>query len=91
MGEITGEVLFGLWGLFCYLCGLGMCVLIKKTRTECYDRNHVGLRKIINKLGMGLQIFPDPELGQDVAFVAMVIENQHRLIDEYKQKEVFHG
>lgn len=42
---------------------------------ECEDRNHVGLRKLINKLGCGERVFPDPELGQDVAFVARIVQD----------------
>jgi len=42
----------------------------------CTIREHVGIEKVIGKLGMGERLMPDPELGQDVAFLAHVIEAQ---------------
>lgn len=40
---------------------------------SCNVREHAGLEKVIQKLGMAQHILPDPELGQDVAFLGHVI------------------
>lgn len=47
---------------------------------NCTIREHVGLEKVIGKLGMSEAIMPDPELGQDVAFLAHVITGQREQI-----------
>jgi hypothetical protein len=41
----------------------------------CTVREHTGLEKVVHKVNMGEKILPDPELGQDAAFLAFVIEN----------------
>jgi hypothetical protein len=82
------QILSFLWGMAIMLFLIKVC---EKDKPECRDRNHVGLEKIINKFGMGQHIFPDPDLEQDVAFLAMVIENQHKLINEFREKEGNHG
>jgi len=45
------------------------CVSLK----ICQVREHVGIEKVIQKIGMNQPLMPDPELGQDVAFLAHVI------------------
>jgi len=39
----------------------------------CDVREHAGLENVIHKMGMAQPLMPDPELGQDVAFLAHVI------------------
>lgn len=44
----------------------------------CTIREHAGIEKVIGKLGMCQPIMPDPELGQDVAFLAHAITESHK-------------
>jgi len=68
------------------------CVL--STLGSCAIREHVGIEKLLQKIGMGQPLMPDPELGQDVAFLAHVIttltaENErHRAGNTGLHKEV---
>jgi len=48
---------------------------------SCGVREHAGIEKVISKLNMHEPIMPDPDLGQDVAFLAHVITSlQKRLL-----------
>lgn len=49
--------------------------------TDCHIREHVGLEKVVAKIGMNEPLLPDPELGQDVAFLAFVIKKQQGEIE----------
>lgn len=50
----------------------------------CNIREHVGIERVIQKLGMDQTIMPDPELGQDVAFLAHVITVDKALLGRYR-------
>lgn len=47
---------------------------------SCGVREHDGINKAIVKLGLGMPIMPDPELGQDVAFLGHVITELQRRV-----------
>lgn len=47
----------------------------------CAVREHAGLEKLIHKMGMAQPLMPDPELGQDVAFLAHVITKLQAALD----------
>jgi len=52
--------------------------------SSCFERNHDGLERLIHNIGMGSQVFPDPELGQDVAMLAMIIQGFFDSVSERK-------
>ena len=53
--------------------------------SECGDRNHAGLERLIHNIGMGRRVFPDSELGQNVAMLAMIIQGFFDSIAERKE------
>ena len=46
--------------------------------TRCTVREHDGIEKVVGKIGLEQSLLPDPELGQDVAFLAFVISSQKK-------------
>ena len=57
---------------------------------DCTIREHAGLDKVVYKLGLNQSLLPDPELGQDVAFLAFVIgkleerlKKVHAIVDKF--------
>ena len=53
-------------------------------------REHAGLEKVVAKIGMNHGLLPDPELGQDVAFLAFAIEKQKEdIVKLRRQVEVY--
>ncbi len=48
----------------------------------CPIREHVGLERLLAKLNEGKPLLPDPELGQDVAFVAYCLNAERRSLKE---------
>jgi hypothetical protein len=57
---------------------------LEELRGGCDDRNHAGLERLIHNIGMGRQVFPDPELGQNVGMLAMIIQGFFDSISERK-------
>jgi hypothetical protein len=47
----------------------------------CRVREHAGLERVMAKIGMNEPLLPDPDLGQDVAFLAFVIERMKAVVD----------
>jgi len=50
---------------------------------KCNVREHAGLEKVMYKLGACLPLMPDPELGQDVAFLAHVITDMQKRLRSF--------
>jgi len=47
----------------------------------CTIREHAGLEKIIQKINLCQELLPDPELGQDVAFLAFVMKKYKEALE----------
>lgn len=57
---------------------------------KCTIREHAGLEKVMGKIGLNQALLPDPELGQDVAFVAFALEKaKEDVVKLQRQVEVY--
>lgn len=72
------------WCQQCQKDGCPQPALLLDDRPEpaCTIREHAGLEKVLQKMGMNEKLMPDPELGQDVAFLAHVITIDHEKLGQ---------
>jgi hypothetical protein len=57
---------------------------VRRLREECHDRNHIGFGKLMGPFPVQ---YPDPTLGQDVAFIAMMIVDLRARLSLYELPE----
>jgi hypothetical protein len=67
---------------WCHQCQKDGCAQPKKEpEPVCTVREHAGLEKAVMKMGIGAPLLPDPELGQDVAFLCHVIGTMAKKVE----------